>query len=319
MTFQRGVAQASYLLTEGSLRERILRSPVTTLDPDVDHAGFVCDAMGRAVLERLYREYLDIGRAAHAPMIVCTPTHRASLERLRKAGYSERTDVNGDSVRFLAAIRESYGRYSERVFIGGLLGSRGDAYRVDDALDSDEAASFHTPQARLLSDAGVDFLLAATQPAAGEALGIARAMSACTVPYVVSFMIRPTGVLLDGTPLHEAIAMIDSSVDPAPLGFMVNCVHPSGLAEALNRLSPSSPGFCERLLGIQGNTSTKSPEELDNLKRLDVAEDPDEFGAAMVELHTRFGLKILGGCCGTDGRHIQAIARRLGRLDGQAG
>jgi S-methylmethionine-dependent homocysteine/selenocysteine methylase len=278
----------------------------------VDHAGFVLDEMGRAALERLYREYLDIGRAANVPFLVCTPTHRAGPERLRKAGFSGQTDVNGDGVRFLASIRARYDRYAEQVFIGGLMGCRGDAYSVHDAMSSEDAASFHEEQACKLSDAGVDFLLAATQPAAGEALGIARAMASRGVPYVISFVIRSAGTLLDGTPLHEAVSMIDSAVDPAPLGFMVNCVHPAVFSEALSRSLRSSPGLRERMVGLQGNTSIKSPEELDNLDHLDAAEDPEEFAGSMLELHRRFGIKILGGCCGTDGRHIQAIARRLG-------
>jgi S-methylmethionine-dependent homocysteine/selenocysteine methylase len=311
MTFQDTISHASFALAEGSLRERLHRDPMITLDPHVDHAGFVCDPTGRAVLERLYREYLDIGRVADIPFIVCTPTHRANPERLRKAGFGEQTDVNGDGFRFLSTIRDSYGRYAKRIFIGGLMGCRGDAYSPGDAMDSEDAASFHEQQACILSDAGVDFLMAATQPAAGEALGLARAMAASGAAYVVSFIIRPAGRLLDGTPLHKAISMIDGTVNPAPMGYMVNCVHPAVLLEALNQSVKSSPGLCERLLGLQGNTSTKSPEELDNLDHLDAAQDPEEFAAAMVDVQRRFGVKILGGCCGTDARHIQAIARRL--------
>jgi homocysteine S-methyltransferase len=40
-------------------------------------------------------------------------------------------------------------------------------------------------------------------------------------------------------------------------------------------------------------------------------DEPDAFAKAMTTLHTRFGIKILGGCCGTDERHIEAIAKQI--------
>jgi len=312
MTFSDIVAHASVILTEGSLRERLHRNPMTTLDSYADHAGFIYDPTERVILERFYREYINIGRTANVPFIVCTPTHRANPERLRKAGFEEQIDVNGDSVRFLSTIRDSYEGYAKRIFIGGLMGCRGDSYSPADALNSQDAATFHEQQAHILSEAGVDFLMAATQPASSEALGIARAMAAAEVAYVVSFVIRPVGTLLDGTPLPEAISMIDGAVTPAPLGYMINCVHPVVLLEALSQLVKSSPGLCERILGLQGNTSTKSPEDLNNLDHVDAPQSPAEFAAAMVDVHRRFGVKVLGGCCGTDDRHIRAIARCLG-------
>ena len=162
-----------------------------------------------------------------------------------------------------------------------------------------EAARFHAAQAAALAGAGVDFLLAATMPAAAEALGMADAMGRTGVPYIVSFVIGRDGGLLDGTPLDEAIRMIDADAAPPPLAYFVNCAHPS----ALRRGHP-------RLAAFQGNTSRRPPHELEGLPELD-GEPLAGFAADMLALGRRCGIRILGGCCGTDARHIRAIAAGL--------
>ena len=123
--------------------------------------------------------------------------------------------MNGDNFRFLDALRKSYGGYSEKVVICGLMSCRGDAYNPADALAVDEALEFHAWQAEKLADTGVDFLLAATLPAFSEATGLALALAATAKPYVLSFVVRPEGTLLDGTPLKDAIAAIDAPASPS--------------------------------------------------------------------------------------------------------
>jgi homocysteine S-methyltransferase len=156
----------------------------------------------------------------------------------------------------------------------------------------------------------VDFLMAATLPAASEALGIALAMAGCGLPFFLSFVIRPSGALLDGTPLDEVIRHIDASVEPPPLGFWVNCVHPSVFESGMEQIASRSPGSVRRVTGLQGNTSTRSPEELEGCERLE-REAPGDFARGMLSVRGRFGTLILGGCCGTDDRHIRAIAAGL--------
>lgn len=312
MDFRQTVTTCPVILTEGALIERLRRNPAVKLNPHIAHAGLVYDALGRAALRTIYRQYMDIGRSADLPLLTCAPTWRANPVRLRQAGFDDRTDVNGDCVRFVTSIRAEYGAYADRIFVGGLMSCQGDAYRPAEALPAGEAASFHRFQAKALAAAGVDFLLASTLPAASEAFGLARAMAECGLPYALSFVLRPSGAMLDGTPLYQAIATIDSTVDPSPFFYMANCVHPTVFETAFAAQISQAPAVSRRVIGLQANTSTKSPEELDNLPALD-AEEPEPFADAMVGLHHWFGIKILGGCCGTDDRHIAAIARRIGK------
>jgi S-methylmethionine-dependent homocysteine/selenocysteine methylase len=143
-------------------------------------------------------------------------------------------------------------------------------------------------------------------PALSEALGLARAMAACGLPIVISFVARRTGVLLDGTPLEVAIATIDDRVDPAPVGYMLNCVHPFVLASAL----AAQPAATRRIIGLQANTSAREPEELDGATELETAE-PGPFARELAAVTRAFGLRVVGGCCGTDAEHIDALARLL--------
>lgn len=307
MNFADTIRRRAVVLTEGSLIERLRRNPKLRLDPHILHARMIYEVAGREQLAGLYRGYLDIGRDHDLPMMVGTPTWRANPERLHAAGFGPARDVNGDAARFVAAICARYAGYAERVFVGGLLGPRGDAYRATEALSAEEAAEFHRTQARALAAAGVDFLMAATLPALSEAHGLARAMSACGVPYLLSFVLRPAGALLDGTPLHEALAQIDADVRPAPLAYLANCVHARAFAAAAVAQTQLDPAVRERLIGLQANTSARSPEELDGLGQLD-SETPEAFAEQMLEVHRRFGTHILGGCCGTDDRHIRRLA-----------
>ncbi len=297
------------VLTEGALIERLRRDPSVQLDANVLHAGFVYQLEAQQRLAELYRQYLEVGRDAGRPMIVGTPTWRANSERLRAARLADR-DVNADNVAFVREQIYRCGPYASRVMLGGLMGCRGDAYRPAETLSADEAREFHLPQARALAAGGVDFLHAATLPAVAEALGLARAMATCGRPYVLSFVLRPTGTCLDGTPLEEAVSGIDREVSPPPTAYFVNCVHPAVLIEALRQATARDAGVRTRVVGLQANTSALSPEELDSRPVLD-CEAPEPFAEAMAAAAREFDLRVLGGCCGTDHRHIAAIARRL--------
>jgi homocysteine S-methyltransferase len=297
------------LLLEGSVVERVRRGWPHLLDPLLMNAPMIYSAEGRKVLRSIYREYLEAGRANALPMLLLTPTWRADDGRVAASHLAGR-DLNGDAVRFMAALRTDLGGYGSSVLIGGLMGCRGDAYRPQKALARPEARAYHRPQAETLCRGGADLLFASTLPETGEALGLAEAMAATGTPYLVSFIVRPAGTLLDGTPLDEAMACLDGEVAPRPLGYMANCVHPSTLALALESPAGRRALGTGRFLGLQANTSRKSPEELDGARELDT-ESPEAFAAGMVELRRRFGLRYLGGCCGTDGSHIAALAAAL--------
>jgi len=298
-----------YILGEGAVIERLRRNSDLELDPNIVNSAFIYDPSKRAALESIYREYLDIGFQYDLPLLLSTPTWRASRERIEAAGYGGK-NVNGDNFRFLEKLRNSYGAYAQKVVVCGLVSCRGDAYNPAEALTADDAHEFHTWQAMMLAEAGVDFLLAATLPALSEAIGLASALGATGKPYMVSFVVRPEGTLLNGTPLNEAIAAIDAAVSPRPVAYLVNCTHASIFRSALLHEVNSSSSVRDRIVGLLANTAALDPEELDHSVHL-VGEAPETFGQSVASLHGELGMKILGGCCGTDDRHIRYLATRL--------
>ena len=308
-SFQEVLRQSACVLGEGAVIERLRRDGSIELDPHIVNSHLVYSAAGRAALTKICGGYLEIGRGFDLPLLLSTPTWRASRDRIAAAGFQGR-DVNGDNFRFLHALREGCGDYAARVFICGLLSCAGDAYRPADALPVDEARRFHAWQVAQLAASGVDFILASTLPALCEATGIAQALAASGVPYMISFVARPEGTLLDGTPLSEAIAAIDAAATPRPFFYLINCTHASVFRKALAHGENSSALVRSRVAGLLANTSALSPEELDNSARL-VEEDPGVFGRSVASLRGELGMKLLGGCCGTDDRHIRSLAQNL--------
>ncbi len=299
----------SPILGEGAVIERLRRNTDFELDLHVINSAFCYDTLKREALMAIYRQYLDIGSEFGLPLLLSTPTWRASRDRIKAAGY-EGVDLNLDNYRLLDGLRKDYGDYRRKVLICGLMSCSGDAYDPTRALGVGRAHDFHAWQAGRLAATGVDFLLAATLPALSEAVGLALAMSDTGKPYVISFVVRPEGTLLDGTPLTVAIAEIDAASDPKPFAFMVNCTHPEIFRSALLNRKNASPLVRKRIVGLLANTAALSPEELDKSADLK-EEDPTVFGSSLAGIGKELGMKILGGCCGTDDRHIRSIAEAL--------
>ncbi len=306
-TFPDFLQSHPFILGEGAVVERLRRLPASILDPYLINSSFVYGEGSRKTLEAIYGEYLQIGREHRLPMMLTAPTWRANPQNIAAAGLEDH-NVNADNLRLLQNLRIQSGGYANQVLIGGLIGCRGDAYRPEEALSMEQARSFHAWQARQLTQGGADFLLGITLPALSEAIGLAMAMAETYSPYLISFVVRPSGTLLDGSKLHNAIDTIDSQVTPPPTGYLINCTHPDFAQTALFHPVNSSDSVRQRIIGLLANTAALTPEELDGREHL-VEEEPSRFAASMMGLHRDPGLKILGGCCGTDGRHIRALAK----------
>ncbi len=306
--YEKYIKQFAFILGEGSVYERLRRCAAVEIDPHIAYASLIYEDEIRRVLSEVHREYLDIGQRFGIPMIAVAPTWRANYQRIARSDFAE-LPVNRDCVRFMIDLRNGYGPNAHPILIGGNCGPKGDGYLPDEAPEAQEAEQFHQPQISDLAESGVDFLIAKTLPAFGEALGIARCMALTELPYVISFVLRADGTILDGTPLDEAIQRIDREASRPPTHYNVNCVHASIFSSALNAIkSRNSPAFT-RIRGLDANTSAKTPEELEGLEEID-PEAPEDFGENLWALHKSFDTVYLGGCCGSSTEHIEALAQR---------
>jgi homocysteine S-methyltransferase len=288
------------VVTDGGLETDLIFHHGVDL-PDFAAFPLVDDERGRELLLDYYRDYIGIAVRVGADVQLETPTWRASGDWGDRLGYSaaELRRVNRDSVALLDRLRDEVG--FESMLVSGCLGPRGDGYSAGDVVDPDSAAAYHTPQIEAFAEAGADLLTVLTLTGTGEAVGIVRAARAAGLPVAVSFTVEQDGRLPDGTSLYEAITTVDA--EAAPDYFMVNCAHPSHIAPALT----TAGDWCSRIVGLRANASARSHEELDAATDLDEG-DPIELARAQKALRPRLpSLALIGGCCGTDARHVAAM------------
>ena len=288
-----------FILMEGAISEPLRRAGRIRLHPDQLTGQLIYDPEGRGALQRLYGGYMDIAKAAQLPFVMLTPTWKADRERVSESGVH--SSLNVDAVRFMKEVRDVSGVGHDDVKIGGLTGCRNDCYQPDEGLGASASERFHSWQVVQLARAGADFLIAETLPNVQEAVGIAKAMEATGVPYIISFVINRDGVVLDGTDLPSAVNLIDSATKNRPVGYMVNCSYPSFLNAARQ-----PKALFNRLIGYQANASSLDHAALEGAQQLH-ADDVEAWGREMLSLNKNHGVKILGGCCGTGKAHLRYL------------
>jgi S-methylmethionine-dependent homocysteine/selenocysteine methylase len=305
MTFNAVFEQSPLILMEGAIIERLKREYGLVLDVDLDLAGCIYHDQTVEAMTALFNEYILIAKKYNLPFIMTTPTRRANKERINRSPYDD--GIIRDNVKFLKNIQNGQ---EIKTFVGGLMGCKGDAYLATDVLSVEEAMIFHAWQANILCESGVDFLFAGIMPALSEAIGMAKAMEMTKLPYIISFMIKEDGRLIDGTTIHDAIVAIDQQTLVKPLCYMTNCVHPNILKKALSHSFNKTQTVLERFKGIQANASSLSPDVLDGSHSLK-SSSPESLAHEMISLCEEQKLKIFGGCCGTTNYHIDEIAKVL--------
>jgi S-methylmethionine-dependent homocysteine/selenocysteine methylase len=273
-----------------------------------DFAAFVLvnSARGIEALEDYYRRHIDIAARAQLGVILETPTWRASSDWATKLGYSavQLQDMNRCAVEMLVGLREEYD--DTTIVISGCIGPRGDGYSPQQLMTEVEAEEYHRQQIATFADSEVDLVHAMTITYPAEAVGIVRAASAAGLPVVISFTTETDGRLPDGTSIADAIATVDVATGNAAAYFGINCSHPDHFAAAL-----PDGAIGRRIRSIRANASAKSHAELDESPTLDEG-DPTALAESYRKLRAAHpNLTIFGGCCGTDARHISAIAETV--------
>ncbi|BBX15942.1 homocysteine S-methyltransferase [Mycolicibacterium duvalii] len=260
---------------------------------------------GRARLQRYYDGYLDIARRHRTGFVVETPTWRANPDWAAQLGYSvQRLDeLNRAAVELAEEVRAAAQADGVTAVVSGCIGPRGDGYDPGAAMTTGEAEDYHATQIGTYAATSADRVTAITMTNTPEAVGVVRAAAAAGITSAVSFTVETDGRLPTGQPLHEAVEQTDAETAAAAEFFMVNCAHPTHFAAALDHDGP----WLRRLGGLRANASTLSHAELDVATELDDG-DPDDLAAAHVALRHRLpAVAVLGGCCGTDARHVAAL------------
>ena len=261
---------------------------------------------GTAALDRYFRTYAELARRFGAGLILESATWRASADWGDRLGYraASLADANRRAIALLEAIRDEYESAATPVVVSGCVGPRGDGYVVDRAMTETESEQYHRPQIETFATSSADMVCAITMNYVEEAVGVARAARRAGMPVAISFTVETDGNLPTGESLAAAIERVDDRTARYPSYYMINCAHPSHFEGVLD----GRASWSARLRGVRANASRMSHAELNGAATLD-AGDPDELGLEYARLASRLpNLNVMGGCCGTDHRHVERIA-----------
>ncbi len=274
---------------------------------DLPHfAAFVLlrDDAGQKKLAEYYRRYAAIAEARGTGLILESATWRANPDWAAELGMplADLDVLNWAAISILHQLRAELEPRVSPIVLSGQIGPRGDGYAVEAAMTPSAACAYHARQIGVFAQTEADMVAALTMTHVGEAAGVALAARDAGLPSAISFTVETDGRLPSGQPLGEAIEEVDAETDAAPAYYMINCAHPRHFQDALD-----GP-WIARIRGLRANASTKSHAELDAATEIDIG-DMDDLASCHSALGDRLPkLNVLGGCCGTDHRHVEKIA-----------
>jgi homocysteine S-methyltransferase len=298
--------QDSLFLTDGGLETTLVFQQGIDL-PCFAAFDLLKSEQGIETLRKYFRSYIDIALRQRVGIVLETPTWRANRDWAAKLGYDTRAlaDANRASVGLLLEMREESETDTTPIVVSGNIGPRGDGYQPSARMSVQQAADYHGEQIRVFAETDADMLGAFTMNYVEEAVGIAIAARDARMPLALSFTLETNGRLPSGDTLTHAIARVERESGAPPAYYMINCAHPTHFEHALSELGP----LAQRVRGLRANASRRSHAELDVSTSLDIG-DPEELGEQYARLFTKLpALSVVGGCCGTDHRHVERIGR----------
>ena len=305
----------TFFLTDGGIETTLIFHEGLVL-PDFAAFHLFKTPQGEAALRKYFRTYAEIAKRFGTGLILESATWRASADWGKKLGYTpaELADANRRAIHLLEELRSEYETEQMPIVISGCIGPRGDGYVPDRAMSAHEAEVYHREQIETLAGTAADMVCAITMNYVEEAIGIARAAQQANMPVAISFTVETDGTLPTGQPLKGAIEEVDDATSGYPSYYMINCAHPSHFDQVLT----NGAGWVQRIRGLRANASRMSHAQLNEASELD-AGNATELGQEYADLKERLPqLNVMGGCCGTDHRHIEQIAAACLPLFGNA-
>lgn len=291
-------------LTDGGLETTLIFHEGVDL-PYFAAFDLLKDESGTAMLRRYFTRYAELARAKGAGIVLESATWRANPDWASKLRYDAvaLADANRKAIDLLLEVRDAAETPATPIVASGNLGPRGDGYRPDARMGVSAARAYHAPQIEAFAATDADMVAAFTMNYVEEAIGIVQAAKDAAMPVAISFTLETDGRMPSGDALSAAIERTDAETAGYPAYYMINCAHPTHFESVLR----GGGGWTERLRGLRANASKRSHAELDESADLDIG-DPQALGGEYRALRRSLpGLSIVGGCCGTDHRHIEAI------------
>jgi S-methylmethionine-dependent homocysteine/selenocysteine methylase len=295
-------------LTDGGIETTLIFHQGLDL-PEFAAFDLLKDEKGMEALRRYYAPYVALARERRLGFVLESPTWRANADWAARIGYglAELDQMNRRAIALMEEIRDEHETAHTSFVISGCIGPQSDGYRPATTMSASEAERYHSTQIATFGDTAADMVTAITMTYTDEAIGIVRAAGEVGLPVAISFTVETDGRLPSGQALGDAVEQVDSETASAPAYFMINCAHPTHFAHALADGGP----WVERIRGLRANASTKSHAELDEAVELDEG-DPGDLAVRHAALSGQLpNLSVVGGCCGTDHRHVSEICEAL--------
>lgn len=311
--YRKSLPQVSgdFFLTDGGIETTLIFVDGLEL-PDFAAFHLLKSKEGEAALRKYFGTYAGLARRFGTGLILESATWRASADWGTRLGYSgqELAAANRRAISLLEEIRNDFAGDGGKVVLSGCLGPRGDGYSPGNTMTVEQAERYHSEQVRVFENSAADMVTAITMNYVEEATGIAQAAQRAAMPVVIAFTVETDGKLPTGQTLRAAIEQVDNETSAYPSYYMINCAHPTHFEHLL----VEGETWSRRIRGLRANASRKSHAELNESSELDIG-NPLEFGMEHAQLKQRLpDLNVLGGCCGTDHRHVEQIAIACGPL-----
>lgn len=286
---------------------------------------------GMEFLRNYYRRHVNLattkeedGHHGHLGFVLESVLWRANPDWLHQLGYTSLAEdlprLCQQAMDLLQEIEKEFP--SIPMVKSGTVGPRSDGYVAALEMTPQQAKEYHTPQIIAMKQAGADIVTAMTMNYINEGIGIALAAEQVGIPVVLSFTVETNGHLRTGETLQNIIETVDAATNGYPAYYMINCAHPTHFLSTVSTITNSNGTtssttsqeeacyrWKSRLGGIRCNASRKSHAELDECEVLDDG-NPVEFGKEYQELLKELpSVNVVGGCCGTDYRHVLEVKR----------
>ena len=299
-------ASNNLFLTDGGIETTLIFHEGLEL-PDFAAFHLLGSDEGVAALQKYFATYVELARDFGLGFILESPTWRANPDWGTKLGYSasQLADANLKAIELVERFRSEAGEKSAPLVVSGCVGPRGDGYIADAAMSPESACEYHSQQIGTFAQSSADMVCAITMNYVEEAIGIVLAAKEVQMPVAISFTVETDGCLPTGQSMESAVVQVDEATSAYPAYFMINCAHPTHF----EGIATDGGDWVNRIRGLRANASKMSHAELDEAPELDDG-NPEELGGQYAQLKSTFpNLNVMGGCCGTDHRHLTHIAK----------
>jgi S-methylmethionine-dependent homocysteine/selenocysteine methylase len=303
--------EGDFYLTDGGIETTLIFHDGLEL-PDFAAFHLLRTPEGQSALRKYFHGYAEIARRFGSGLVLESATWRASSDWGNRLGYTSQAlaDANRRAIDLLVEVRKEFETERTPVVISGCVGPRGDGYVPERVMSEQDAEAYHREQIDVFAGTAADMVCAITMNYVEEAIGIARAAQKAGMPVAISFTVETDGNVPTGQSLKAAIEQVDRTTAVYPSYYMINCAHPAHFRHVL----AEGGAWLDRVRGLRANASRKSHAELNESTEVDIG-NPAQLGIEYADLRQRIArLNVMGGCCGTDHRHVEQIAKACSPL-----